>query len=120
MNPTFVQSEVEKLRPDIRAAIKRREDNLPSYTFSLFKDSLFRVHPYGTPVAGTLKTVNSMKRRDLVRHYRSFFVPDRMVITIVGDVNTAYAVTAVEKAFAGFKRRSRKLSTPPLEKRQNG
>jgi zinc protease len=117
MNPTFPQSEVEKLRVDLRAAIKRRKDNLPRHTFSLFKESLYRVHPYGMPVSGTMKTVNAIKRRDLVKHYRSFFVPERMVLTIVGDVNTAYVISSVKKAFKDFNRKSRRLPTPKIEAR---
>ena len=58
-----------------------------------------------------------MKRRDLVKHYRSFFVPERMVLTIVGDVNTAYAISSVKEAFKGFKSGSKRLPTPKTEER---
>lgn len=118
MTPTFPDKEIERLRKDIIAGIKRQEDNLPAYTFKLLYRSLYRKHPYGMPTYGTIDTVSTLKKEDLVKHYERFFVPDRMVLVIVGDVNKEYAVDKVKEAFKDFKRVAAPLPSPPVEVRQ--
>jgi len=119
MKPTFPEDELEKLRKDILAGIKRQEDNLPSYTFKLLYRSLYKKHPYGMPSSGTVETVSAIKRKDLVSHYEKFFVPGRMVLTIVGDVNAEYAVDKVKEAFKDFKKEAPPLPPPPVEEHQD-
>lgn len=120
MNATFPEDEIEKLRSDVLASIKRSEDNLPSYTFKLFKNALYKKHPYGTPTIGIARTVKGLKRRDLLRHYKKFFVPERMVLTVVGDVQTGYVVKRIKEVFKGFDRAAPRLKEPRIEERQSG
>lgn len=118
MTPTFPEDEIERLRKDILAGIKRQEDNLPAYTFKLLYRSLYEKHPYGMPSSGSAETVSALKRDDLVKHYENFFVPDRMVLTIVGDINRDYAVEKVKAAFKDFNRPATPLPATPVEERQ--
>ncbi|MBI5491322.1 MAG: insulinase family protein [Deltaproteobacteria bacterium] len=118
LQPAFPEDEIEKLRKDTIAAIKRQEDYLPGYTFKLLYRELYKVHPYGMPVIGTVESVSSFKRDDLVSHWEEFFVPERMVFTVVGDVKTDYAIERVNKLFGGFKRASGPLAAPPQEEHQ--
>jgi zinc protease len=117
MNATFPKDEIEKLRSDVLASIKRSEDNLPSHTFKLLKKTLYKKHPYGTPTIGVARTVQGLKRRDLLRHYKKFFVPQRMVLTVVGDVQTGYVVKRVKAVFKDFERDAGTLPKPRIEKR---
>lgn len=112
MNPTFPEDEIEKLRKDTIAAIIRQEDYLPGYTFKLLYKELFRTHPYGMPSIGTEETVKYFNRDDLQRHYEDFFVPERTVMTIVGDVNTDQAIERVNALFKNFTRPAGKLPVP--------
>ncbi|MBI5345313.1 MAG: insulinase family protein, partial [Deltaproteobacteria bacterium] len=100
------------------ATIKSQEDNLPSYTFKLLYRTLYKTHPYGMPVIGTSDTVAGFKREDIIRHHEQFFAPDRLVLTIVGDVQTDYAVTRVKAALKDFTRPSTPLTPPIPEARQ--
>lgn len=118
LNPVFPEDEIEKLRVDIQAAIKRQEDYLPGYTFKLLYKELYRTHPYGMPVIGTKETVTGINRDDLVKHHQEFFVPERMILTIVGDVNRDYAIERVKALFKDFKRTGKPLVLPPAEKHQ--
>ncbi len=115
LNPTFPEDEIEKLRTDTLAAIQRQEDNLPGYTFKLLYRELFSRHPYGLPVMGTKESVSSLTREDLVRHHKEFFAPGRMVLTIVGDVDTDQAHEKVKALFGGFKNEAPPLPSPSKE-----
>jgi zinc protease len=116
MNPVFPEKEIEKLRADTLAAIARQEDNLPGYTFKLLYQELYDVHPYGMQTIGTKESITALKREDLVAHHKTFFAPDRMVLTIVGDIDTEYAAQKVNELFSGFKRESTALPYPPEDR----
>lgn len=113
MNPVFPEKELEKLRADTLAGIARQEDNLPGYTFKLLYRELFDVHPYGMQAIGTKESVGALTRQDLVDHHAAFFAPDRMVLTVVGDMDTEYAIKKVSEAFGAFTRTSPPLAYPP-------
>ncbi|TAN59889.1 insulinase family protein [bacterium] len=120
INPSFPSAEVEKQRKDILASIKSQEDSLPSYTFKLLYKSLYKQHPYGMPAVGTKETISSLKREDLINRHEELFVPERMVLVIVGDVNADYAVKKVKALFNGFKYKNGALKTPLIEKITRG
>jgi zinc protease len=117
--PTFPEVEIEKYRADALAAIKRQQDSLPKFTFKLFLKNLFKKHPYGMPTIGTKESVEALTRKNLLDHYRDFFVPERMVLTVVGDIDTEYVAAKMEEAFSEFDNKGAPLATPPVETRRS-
>lgn len=103
LTPSFDNNEMSKLRHDIQASIKMQEDRLPSYTFKLLNKEYFSNHPYSMPKLGSLKTVNSIKRYDLVKHHRRIFNPKNMVITVVGDIDSEHVLSKVTALFGDMK-----------------
>lgn len=128
MNPAFKEDEIAKLKTEVNAAIKRQEDYLPGYTFKLLYRELYRTHPYGMPVLGSPETVNSFTGEALKKHHDSVFVPERMILSIVGDIDAQYVIEKVNAAFdastvldrKGFERNAVPAATPQLEAPLNG
>jgi len=117
-NPTFPEAEVEKLRTELLAAIKRQEDYLPGHTFRLLYKELFKSHPYGMPISGVAETVSSITRDDMAEHHLRFFAPGRMVLVIAGDIDTGKAVEKVKLLFGDFRNDSPEPAGPVVEPRQ--
>lgn len=117
MNPVFPDEELEKSKTDIIASIKSIEDNLPYYTFRLLYRTHFKTHPYGLPVSGTVETVSAFKRAEVASHYQRVFNPEKMVLTIVGDVNAAYVIEKTRDAFKGFSSKGPEFIEPAPEER---
>jgi predicted Zn-dependent peptidase len=46
----------------------------------------FRVHPYGQPVVGTRRDLESLSRPQVEAYYRRFYGAANAVVTVVGDV----------------------------------
>jgi zinc protease len=63
------------------------------------------------PVMGSAETVSSFTADDLRAHYDKIFLPKRMVLTVVGDINTEHVIERVKEVFEGFER-----TAPPLPK----
>ena len=59
----------------------------------------FRAHPYGHPPIGWISDLESMTRDDLYGYYRRYYVPNNAALVIVGDVDSADALSCVEKQF---------------------
>ena len=99
LHPSFSDDELEKERRQILEEIRTRDDNVSSEAFRLFQKALFPKHPYRLDVIGTTESVTSLTRRRVVDHYRQAFPLDRLVISIVGDIDPE---TVVERARALF------------------
>ena len=63
---------------------------------SLFATA-FREHPYNLPVIGYREIFSSSTHDDLVAYYRARYVPNNLVVVVVGDIDEA----AVEAAVGG-------------------
>ncbi|MBI5286232.1 MAG: insulinase family protein [Deltaproteobacteria bacterium] len=118
VNPTFPVDEMEKTRKEILADIKRQEDYLPQFTFNLLNKTLYEKHPYRMTVVGTEENVTRFKKDDIIAQYERQAVPGRMVVSIVGDVNTRDVVEKVKEMFKGFTRLIPPLPVIPVEERQ--
>jgi zinc protease len=65
----------------------------------VFDRLVFGFHPYGLPNSGTAATLAGVTRDDLVAFHSRHFVPNNMVLGIVGDVTSSEAFAEAERAF---------------------
>lgn len=56
--------------------------------------------PFSRPVLGTPETIAALRRDDVLRYYRTHYVPGNMLILLMGDFDPAAALATVESAFA--------------------
>ena len=103
-NPAFAPEEIERQKEQI-ISTQRVNINDPDYVASVVFDRLvFGFHPYGLPGSGTPETIASITRQDLQAFHREHFVPNNMLLAIVGDVTGPEAFAAAEKVFGGWPR----------------
>lgn len=102
-NSSFPQEEFDKAKDLILAAIKDREDDIFESGIKLFKENLFRDHPYRFTLLGEAQTVEGLRRRDCVNFYREFCVPPNCVLAVFGDVDAEAVIPKMEKLFKNFK-----------------
>jgi zinc protease len=71
---------------------------------------LYRGHALSLPTLGTYSTIQSMSRGDVEAFYRNNYVPNNMVMSVVGNFKTNAMLSAIRetygKANAGLVRRS--------------
>ncbi len=88
LSPSFPQREVDKLKPLILAQIRQQDDYLPGVAVREFRKVLFSPHPYGMNVLGRAETVLKLDADDIKSVYGAFVVPDRAIISVVGDIDS--------------------------------
>ena len=64
-----------------------------------FCSTAFTAHPYKQPVIGYMSDLLAFYREDAERFYQTYYVPNNMVIAIVGDVKARAAIPVLERYF---------------------
>jgi len=100
-NPTFVAKIIEKEKKVVLKEINMVIDDSRLFQWILFQQALFEKHPAANPTYGTVQTVKSLTRKNIVDYYFKHYVPDNMVISIVGNVDNVK--DKVEKFFGDIK-----------------
>ncbi len=114
LEPTFPADEVEKLRPLILAQLKRQDDYLPGVAVREFRRLLFSPHPYGLNPLGKADVIRKITSEDLMRTYTQYAVPDRAVLSIVGDINPNQVMSILESELGDWSTNTDSvLPTPP-------
>jgi len=85
-NPVFREFYTER---DVVAEERRmRLETEPSaLLYEAHLAEAFRVHPYGTPVVGTMEYIQHLTRREVRDFFRTYYGPNNAVVAIVGDVD---------------------------------
>jgi zinc protease len=103
-NPAFAPDEIARQKDQILSSIRVNADD-PGYIADVLLDRLvYGFHPYGLPGTGTEDSLSSLTREDLQAFHRQYFVPNNMILAIVGDVTSDEAFAAAERVFGGWPR----------------
>lgn len=113
IRPAFDADELDREKKLILEELRNKEDNLSGVAFDLFGRALWRSHPYRLDPLGTRTTVSAFTRDDLLRIYRERFTADRMVLSVVGDVDPERVAELVEDAFNDLPRATTAAVAPP-------
>lgn len=70
----------------------------------VFKRS-FKGTPYEIPTIGTIKDIKSVTGDQIRKHFKTFYTPENIVISIAGDFDTDDLMEKLEKKFAGIPNR---------------
>lgn len=102
LHPTFPEQELERVRSQILGEILSEQDDPGTVAAKAFNQLVFDGHPYRWPVNGTEQTVPTLTRADVQAFYAREYVPNRTILTIVGDLSPDRARALVEKHFGAW------------------
>ncbi|MDR3619142.1 MAG: pitrilysin family protein [Paludisphaera borealis] len=106
LNPTFPESELDRLKILRLADIEAEHDSAEAIAAELFPKLVFGAgHPYGRPQLGTLESVRSITRADAVAFFEKIFVPANAAIVVVGDVDPEEITQILEARLKTWKAR---------------
>jgi zinc protease len=103
-NPTFAPEEIERQRERQVSSLKVSDED-PDYLASVTFDRLvYGFHPYGLPGSGTSESLAGITQDDLKAFHKKYFVPNNMILAIVGDVTSDDAFATAERVFGKWAR----------------
>ncbi|MEY4940009.1 MAG: hypothetical protein RIQ93_1744 [Verrucomicrobiota bacterium] len=99
LHSTLPAEEVEKEKDVILREIAMTKDDPDNRLWDTVFSTAFREHPYRQPIIGHRDVFSAVTREDLVGYYRARYVPNNLVVVIVGDIDVAAVRAEVEAHF---------------------
>jgi zinc protease len=101
--PVFPEDQLSLRRRETLTRLKQDEDSPASRAGEALFSLLYGPsHPYGWRMRGTPDSVERISREDLVQFHRRRFIPSRVSVAIVGNIEPGRAVDAAERAFGNW------------------
>src|SRR5581483_6451902 len=104
LHSTLPAHEVVRERDVILREIAMTQDDPDDRLSETLFSTAFREHPYRNPVIGYRDVFAAVTRDDLVGYYRTRYVPNNLVVVVVGDVDPTAVRADIEKHFGGVPR----------------
>jgi zinc protease len=100
--PTFAQEELDRQRQQALSGMKVSAEDPEAVANQVIDRLIYGFHPYGLPGTGTTESLSSITRQDLVDFHRQYYVPNNVLIAVVGDVSADEAMAGVTKVFGDW------------------
>lgn len=100
-NSVFDAKTIEKERKVILKEIDMVNDQPRFLQWIFFNKNLFSRHPAKNPAYGSIQTVGKISRKDILSYYNKYYVPNNLIISVVGNVRSLKL--KIEESFKNFK-----------------
>jgi zinc protease len=100
--PEFPEAEMQRERARVISALREEEARPGEVAEKAFYKALYGSQGYGLPEAGTIESLNRLKRRDLQAWYKTHYRAGDAVISMIGDMTRAEAEQMAERIAAGL------------------
>jgi zinc protease len=100
--PAFDEAELGRLIRETQAEIIEARDNDRGLAARALRRVLFADHPYGRRASGTLASVGSIVREDVVAFHRRHMVRANAVVAVSGHIDEAQGQAIAERLLAGL------------------
>jgi predicted Zn-dependent peptidase len=103
INPVFRQyyKELQVVHEERRM---RTDDNPSGKLYEALLATAYWDHPYGVPTIGWKHDLNNLLKKDAEYLHATYYRPDNIVITLVGNIDDDEVEKLAEKYFARFKK----------------
>lgn len=98
-NSIFPPDEMEKERLVVLEEINRHFDNPSALLYDSFSESIFPKTPYRRNIIGSSDVIKNVTRNEVLAYYHEHYVPQNMVLSVVGDFDSKHALELIEDTF---------------------
>lgn len=113
--PSFNTVDVERIRSQVIAGLRRDTTNPTSLASRKFLEVAFGDHPYGRPTNGTLDSVPTITVPDLKEYVRRVLAKDTLKIAVVGDVDPATLGKLLDQTFGSLPAKASLNAVPDID-----
>jgi zinc protease len=119
IRPIFPQEYVDKEKERTLAEIVSAQDRPQVVAGWAFNELVYQNHPLHRPSHGYPSTVERLTREDLLDFHRRYFVPNNIILSVVGDFQVPELLPKIEKAFGDWEANAVIFPIYPEPTRQN-
>jgi zinc protease len=114
MRPRFDPAELEKTRERMVSELAAAKDgDLRGVIGTYFHAFHFGTHPYGRPVSGSEASLAALQREDVLAYGKAHLGGDRLILSVVGDIDAKKLAKQLEAALGGWARASTPAPVAP-------
>ena len=114
----FDETEYQREQGVILQEFQLGENDPSRQLWYLFMETAYRKHPVRYPVIGEREVFLKMDKDDLIAHYRRWYTPENMVVSVVGDVDKEEVLKTVIDLAGGVQGSTNPPYVLPAEPRQ--
>lgn len=100
LNPSLKAQDIEKERSVILEELKMYKDLPQSYVYELLDQLLWPDQPLGSPIIGTVESLNKIGRPQLAAFQSAHYTPENIVISAVGRLDESLFNKKVQGIFS--------------------
>lgn len=100
--PSFPEAEIQLEANLTIQSIKSQQEQPFNIAFDRLRRAIYRSHPYGFSVLGTIETVSELTGDDLRQYHQTHFRPDNIIVSISGRIDSERARELVENTFGDW------------------
>jgi predicted Zn-dependent peptidase len=108
-NPTFPEEEIAKRKQRWIAELDQAKESPRQVIGAYYNKFLFEESPYGNPVVGIKKTIESMGREQITSFYLDNVRSENCAIAVVGDFDSGNMIKELTKQFGSWRIASPRL-----------
>src|SRR5215475_14156669 len=102
IQPAFPQEYIDKEKERTLAEIVSAQDRPQVVAGWAFNELVYENHPLHRPSHGYPETVERLTREDLLEFHGRYFVPNNVILSVVGDFQVVELLPKIEKAFGDW------------------
>ena len=108
-SPRFDLEAIEAEKGPVCSEISMINDDISTVAMDKAIRNLFQINSNSKNlVAGSINTVKSLKREDIVNHHQTYYTPDNLFTVVVGDVDVDKTMDLISRHF-NIKSKSKEL-----------
>ncbi len=101
--PQFESKEIDNEREVVIEEIKRSNDSPHRQASRLLFSTVYKKHPYGTPVIGFAENINTVSRETLTSYFEGRYNPKNMTLVVAGDFKPPEMRKQIDQYFSRFR-----------------
>jgi predicted Zn-dependent peptidase len=98
IHSNFDEVEIQKERMIILDEINLYEDSAEDLVYDKLSEVIFKGHPLGRPILGSIKSINGMTREKILNFYNRHYNAENLVISIAGNYNEQELIALLDNS----------------------
>ncbi len=109
-NSTFSDEDIDKEKGVVLEEINMYEDSPEDLVHDLFSQTVWSGNSLGMPVLGTENSLAGLSREKILDYFKKNYIPQNIVISIVGNIKHKDATEKVKKYFEKARHRENEIA----------
>jgi zinc protease len=103
LSPAFAPEEMARKIAELKARLKRIEEDPRQVARLAFSRNLFGTHPYAYPPEGSSDGLSAISREDTTAFFKSYYRPNNATVIVVGQISLEETVRLLEEGLREWK-----------------